>query len=141
MPNRVRKHPYKGEFSAANSPGTEDATNHFKPPVLFLQLLELPDLVGFQTLVLLLPAIEVLLGGFPTWRISSATGIPTFRLLQHGHDLLHRTPLPLHGKPPFSSSRFCRKLTIVSQKTGSRSLRPDREFLVISQNVSCELSR
>ena len=36
----------------------------------------------------------------PTCRISCATALH-LRLVRHGHDLLHRKALPLHGESPF----------------------------------------
>jgi hypothetical protein len=37
----------------------------------------------------------------PPWRTSSATGTPISNWLEHGHNLIHRKPLPLHGKSLF----------------------------------------
>jgi hypothetical protein len=61
---------------------------------------ELPDLVGFQPLVLLLPAIQRLLAD-PHLPDQLRHWYSHLSLLQHGHDLLHRKALPLHGKSPF----------------------------------------
>jgi hypothetical protein len=57
------------------TPSFNVAPQSVQPAVLVLQLLHLPDLVGVQPNVLLLPAVKRLLTD-PTFRISSATGTP-----------------------------------------------------------------
>jgi hypothetical protein len=79
--------------------------------VLILKLLELPDLIGLQTRVLLLPTVKRLLGN-PHLAGHIGHGHPELRLLQHHHNLRDRKPFPLHGKLLDPKGQFAGKLSL-----------------------------
>lgn len=71
-----------------------------QPSVLFLQLLQLTNLVDFQPNILLLLSIEGLFGNSnPPDQLSEWNS--RFRLLQERYHLFDVKSLLLHGKSPF----------------------------------------
>src|SRR5271166_6757925 len=77
---------------------------------LFLQLLQLANLIHLQSGMLLLPAIERLLAdSYSADQFHHRH--PRLGLLYDGHDLLYGKPLPFHSANS-SLLGFCRKLTV-----------------------------
>lgn len=75
---------------------------------LFLELLELPDLVRLQALVLFLPAVQRLLRVIPTWRINSGTGTPISACFKTATICSTENLFPLHSKGPPWALNFAR---------------------------------
>jgi hypothetical protein len=92
----------------------------FELGVFVAELLQLAGLTGLEIAVLLLPAIEALLGNADL-STEIPDGHPLGGLLQHGGDLLDGESLPLHGTPPGPDGPDCAadSLWIWSKKAGA----------------------
>ncbi len=148
MPNRVPKHPHKVGFWQRTHPvfvlpETTPPPTASSPPSSSCSSLNCRTLVSFQPIVLLLPAIQGLLGDPRLANRLRPRDFYHLCLLRTATILLHRKPLPLQGKPSPShvvdfaenSPSLCVSKWGTAHCTGPRVSGP------ISQNVSCELSR